>query len=219
MKRILISIGAIILVIFCLCLATVIVLFGQTPRQLRVITDANDALMIASAVQTLPLSQPTLFTNARLRTDASGNLLVTGITAGSAPSTATYITQTADAGLSAEQPIGALASGILRGATTTGVITSLGDFYLGTTATITSGFSTTAPSIVGKASAFAVTIAATPGITGTVAFNGTFANIPSVNCTNTITANLVQAVPTTTTVVLNGVWIAGDIIRCIAIGF
>lgn len=85
--------------------------------------------------------------------------------------------------------------------------------------TITSGFSTTTPSIVGQASAFAVTIAATPGVTGTVAFNTTYQHIPSVSCTNTITANAVQAVPTTTTVVLNGVWIANDIIRCITIGY
>lgn len=46
---------------------------------------------------------------------------------GGAPADATYITQTADSTLTAEQPIAALASGILRGATTTGVITSLGD--------------------------------------------------------------------------------------------
>jgi hypothetical protein len=91
--------------------------------------------------------------------------------------------------------------------------------YLKTTATITSGFSTTTPTIVGTASAFAVTIKATPGITGTVAFNGTFTNVPSVSCTNTITANLVQAVPTTTQVVLNGVWVENDIIRCVTLGY
>ena len=88
-----------------------------------------------------------------------------------------------------------------------------------TTATITSGFSTTAPSIVGKANAFAVTIAATPGVTGTVAFNGTYTNIPSCSCTNTITANLVQCVPTTSVAVLNGVWLANDIIRCQTKGY
>jgi hypothetical protein len=39
-----------------------------------------------------------------------------------APTTATYITQTADAGLSAEQALGALATGILKSTTTTGVV-------------------------------------------------------------------------------------------------
>lgn len=85
--------------------------------------------------------------------------------------------------------------------------------------TITSGFSGTTPSIAGKTSAFAVTIAATPGVTGVVAFNMTWSNIPSVTCSNTITNNIVQAVPTTTTVTLNGVWLAGDVIRCIVLGY
>ncbi len=102
---------------------------------------------------------------------------------------------------------------------TTSYLSSGNMVYLMTVPTITSGFSTTPPSIAGKASAFAVTIAATPGVTGLVAFNGTFTNVPSVNCTNTITANIVQAVPTTTTVVLNGVWVSGDVIRCTAIGY
>ena len=85
--------------------------------------------------------------------------------------------------------------------------------------TITSGFSTSTPAIAGRASSFAVTIKTTPGVTGLVAFNQTFTNVPSVTCSNTITANLVQAVPTVTTVVLNGVWVNGDIIRCAAIGY
>lgn len=42
---------------------------------------------------------------------------------GGAPTTATYITQTADAGLSAEQALGALATGILKNTTTTGALT------------------------------------------------------------------------------------------------
>lgn len=46
---------------------------------------------------------------------------------GIAPNDATFIVQTADADLPNAQAIGALSSGILRGAATTGVITSLGD--------------------------------------------------------------------------------------------
>lgn len=49
-----------------------------------------------------------------------------GVTAG-APTDATYITQTANGSLSAEQALSALSSGIMRVATTTGVITSLTD--------------------------------------------------------------------------------------------
>jgi hypothetical protein len=44
-----------------------------------------------------------------------------------APTDATYLTQTANASLSAEQALGALSTGILRVATTTGVVTSLTD--------------------------------------------------------------------------------------------
>lgn len=46
---------------------------------------------------------------------------------GGAPTTATYITQTADGGLSSEQALSLLSSGIMRVATTTGVITSLAE--------------------------------------------------------------------------------------------
>ncbi|MEE8608692.1 MAG: hypothetical protein V3S55_13885 [Nitrospiraceae bacterium] len=44
---------------------------------------------------------------------------------GGAPTGATYITQIPDAGLSAEQPLDALASGIMRSDTATGVVTTL----------------------------------------------------------------------------------------------
>jgi hypothetical protein len=153
-----------------------------TPSQLRILTDANNSLILSSTTQVSPISQPTVFSNARLRTDANNNLMVI--------------------------------------ASFTDNIVVNGDLvYSIATPTITSGFSTSAPSIVGKASSFAVTIGATPSITGTIAFNTTWSNIPSVICTNTITANAVQAVPTLTTVVLNGVWVQSDVIRCIAIGY
>lgn len=47
-----------------------------TPSQIRVLTDANGYLLVASTSQTNPISQPTVFTNTRLKTDSSGNLLV-----------------------------------------------------------------------------------------------------------------------------------------------
>ncbi len=46
---------------------------------------------------------------------------------GGAPTTATYITQTPDGTLSAEQALSALSTGIMRVATTTGVVTALTD--------------------------------------------------------------------------------------------
>ncbi len=42
-----------------------------------------------------------------------------------APSTATYLTQTADAGLSAEQALSSLATGVMKVTTTTGVVSSI----------------------------------------------------------------------------------------------
>lgn len=59
---------------------------------------------------------------------ASTNSLSCGTSgSGGAPTTATYITQTADGTLSAEQALSTLSTGIMRVATTTGVITSLTD--------------------------------------------------------------------------------------------
>lgn len=48
----------------------------QVPSQLRVLTDANNYLLVTALAQTLPISQPTVFTNTRLKTDSSGSLQV-----------------------------------------------------------------------------------------------------------------------------------------------
>lgn len=45
-----------------------------TPDQLRVLTDANNALLVKAYAQVSPISQPSLFSNTRLVTDAAGNL-------------------------------------------------------------------------------------------------------------------------------------------------
>lgn len=50
---------------------------------------------------------------------------------GAAPSNATYIVQTASSGLSAEQALGTLATGILKNTTTTGVLSSLSSSAVG----------------------------------------------------------------------------------------
>lgn len=58
---------------------------------------------------------------------ASTNTFSCGTSGGGsgAPTTATYITQTADAGLSAEQALGGLSTGIMKSTTTTGVVSTL----------------------------------------------------------------------------------------------
>lgn len=68
-------------VLIFLCLLSVAVVAQQigTPRNIRVITDANNNLLAKNTAQVLPLSQPTTFINARVRTDSNGNLMVTGV--------------------------------------------------------------------------------------------------------------------------------------------
>ena len=106
-----------------------IILIAQntgTPDTLRILIDATGALVTTFSAQTLPLSSPTVFSNTRLKTDASGNLVITdGSGAGFAPANATYITQTPNAALSAEQALSSLSTGLMNVTTTTGVVTSI----------------------------------------------------------------------------------------------
>lgn len=124
-----------LLLLMILVTITSVILIAQgtgTPNQIRVKVDATNALVTAFAAQVLPLSNPTVFSNTRIRTDTSGNLVVTdGTGAGFAPANATYITQTANAGLSAEQALSSLATGLMNVTTTTGVITSITDVAVG----------------------------------------------------------------------------------------
>ena len=61
------------------------------------------------------------FSNGTVTDNGSGSVSVS-VTGGGAPTGATYITQTADAGLSAVQALGALSTGCLGSTTTTGVV-------------------------------------------------------------------------------------------------
>lgn len=65
--------------------------------------------------------------NTLMFTDDADTDFKLNVPGGTAPADATYITQTADSDLSAEQALGALSSGIMRSAATTGIITSLTD--------------------------------------------------------------------------------------------
>ncbi len=56
-----------------------------TPSQLRVMTDSTGALYAAAVTQTLPLSQPTVFSNTRVKTDATGALVVVVSGGGTTP--------------------------------------------------------------------------------------------------------------------------------------
>jgi hypothetical protein len=78
---------------------------------------------IDTAITTLDLAGATTGNTIVLR--ASGVWVDSTLAGGGgAPSTATYITQTADATLSAEQALGSLATGMMASATTTGVVTT-----------------------------------------------------------------------------------------------
>lgn len=81
-----------IFITLSLVASLVFLIFAQgtgTPDTLRVLTDANSVLLVTGLAQTLPLSQPTQFSNTRLKTDANGNLQVVliGTTAGASTTT------------------------------------------------------------------------------------------------------------------------------------
>jgi len=73
-------------ILIFLVLFTILILAqtSGTPNQIQVKTDANSSLLVATAAQTSPISQPGVFSNTRLKTDSNGNLLVVPfLTAGS----------------------------------------------------------------------------------------------------------------------------------------
>ncbi len=181
-------------------------------------------------------------TAARKGNDGAGSL---------APADATFITQTASAGLSAEQALSTLSTGLMRVATTTGVITSLtdssgissnisdevgtGSLVFGTIPTLTTRIVTggatpavsntsanscgTSPAtIIGNDIKGKVIVGATSGTSCTVTFTAAYAVAPSCHANNETTANLTRATSTTTTVILAGVFVAGDSLSYICVG-
>jgi hypothetical protein len=75
--------------------------------------------------------------------------------AAGAPSTATYITQTADAGLSAEFAMGSLGTGLVKNATTTGIpsIAVAGTDYVAPGSATTSGVTMSTARVLGRTTA------------------------------------------------------------------
>jgi trimeric autotransporter adhesin len=88
-------------------------------------SDVIFAKQNSALLGTTTLGRPSIVTIGSGLDLTSGILTATG--SGGAPTTATYITQTPNGSLSAEQALSLLSSGIMRAATTTGIITSLGD--------------------------------------------------------------------------------------------
>jgi hypothetical protein len=77
---------------------------------------------------------------------------------------------------------------------------------------------TSAPSVVGNDNAFKVTVGATAGTSCTVTFQTAFAAAPSCTVTNETTANLLRATSTTSTVILAGTMVAGDVLSGACMG-
>lgn len=89
---------------------------------LLVRTDANGYLIAASQTYTGPDGPRRTLANAQGRTDANGYLIITNPTGfGGAPTDATYLTQTANVTLTAEQAMGSLGTGLVLNTTITGV--------------------------------------------------------------------------------------------------
>lgn len=93
-----------------------------------------------------------------------GSWVALGGSAGNAPADATYITQTASSGLSAEQALSSLSTGLMKVTTATGVISSITD---------SAGL---AGVISDETGTGALVFAAAPTLSGVVAITSTFAD-------------------------------------------
>jgi len=95
-------------------------------------TDSNGYVLASAQTYTGPDGPRRVLANTLGRTDANGYLILTNPTGfGGAPTDATYLTQTANGTLSAEQAMGSLGTGLVFNTTVTGVQS----IYAGSTCT------------------------------------------------------------------------------------
>ena len=78
---------------------------------------------------------------------------------------------------------------------------------------------TTAASLVGTDTAGKVTVGATAGTSCTITFVASWANAPACVVTNETSANLARATSTTTTVIVAGTFVAGDVLAYSCVGY
>ena len=74
------------------------------------------------------------------------------------------------------------------------------------------------PTISGNDNVFKVTVGATAGTSCTVTFATAFSVAPSCTVSNETTANLLRATSTTTTAIVAGTMVAGDVLAGLCIG-
>lgn len=106
---------------------------------------------------------------------------------------------------------------------TDGTTTLAGHLQSSTTApavsnTTANSCGTTAATIVGTDVSGKITVGATAGTSCTVTFTTAWTNAPACTVTNETTANLLRATSTTTTVILAGTMVAGDVLAYICLG-
>src|SRR6185369_17219254 len=85
------------------------------PQQTLVVTEADGSPLVTGV-------NKIKFSNGSVTDDGGGVVSVTTGGGSSAPADATYITQTPNSSLSAEQALSTLGTGILKSTTTTGVV-------------------------------------------------------------------------------------------------
>lgn len=78
---------------------------------------------------------------------------------------------------------------------------------------------TTAATIVGTDNGGKVTVGAVSGTSCTVTFATAFTNAPACVANNETTANLLNAISTTTTVILSGTMVGGDVLTYVCMGY